>query len=345
MSGYGHAAEGLILVGLSAYLLLGGADFGAGLWHLVARRRDEQRVIEHAMGPIWEANHVWLIFVLVISWTAFPPVFAQIMNDHWVPLSLAVLGIVIRGSAFVFFKAVPERADFAWAFGVASVLTPFCLGYVAGTVTTGHGIFAGVLTVALCAYLAAVYLTWDAQRTVERTVERTGESASERIGVRAGERMDVRAGERMDVRAAERMGIRPGERVGETGEVDTAERFRSYALGTGALTGLIALPGAAVLGVRSPLIALSALAGVVSLVLLWRRAYVAVRMTAALAVVTVLWGAASAGDLPLRQSVAGDAVLQVVFVALAVGAVVLLPSMALLYYLFQHAPQHGQTDG
>lgn len=295
MTSYANWAEGLILAGLSAYLLFGGADFGAGLWHLLAKGKDQQEIIEHAMGPVWEANHVWLIFVLVMGWTAFPPVFAQIMTGHWVPLSLGVLGIVIRGSAFVFFKAIPQQRSFAWAFGVSSVLTPFCLGSVAGAVATGAsgwlsvaGCYAGVLTVALCAYLASVYLTWDAQRT---------------------------------------------------GHPATAERFRSYALVTGVVTGLLGVPGAAVLQVRSPLFGLSALAGVVSLALLWRRAYVAVRVSAGIAVGAVLWGAAAMSDLPLKQSVAADAVLQVVFLALGVGAVVLLPSLALLYALFQRESQ------
>lgn len=299
MTSYPDWAEGLILAGLSAYLLFGGADFGAGLWHLLARGKDEQEVIEHAMGPVWEANHVWLIFVLVLGWTAFPPVFAQIMTGYWVPLSLAVVGIVIRGSAFVFFKAIPQQRPFAWAFGVSSVLTPFCLGSVAGAVATGTsgwisvvGAYAGVLTVALCAYLASVYLTWDAQRT---------------------------------------------------GHLATSERFRSYALVTGVVTGLLGVPGAAVLEVRSPLFGLSALAGLVSLALLWRRAYVAVRLSAAIAVGAVLWGAGAMSDLPLRQSAAADSVLQVLFFVLGAGAIVLLPSLALLYALFQREPQAPPT--
>src|SRR3954462_12913640 len=117
----------LILAGLTAYLLFGGADFGAGLWHLVGRDR---RLIEHAMGPVWEANHVWLIFVMVLTWTAFPPFFAAIAGTYWVPLSIASLGIVARGSALAFRKVVPDK--YAVTFALSSLATPFCLGAVAG---------------------------------------------------------------------------------------------------------------------------------------------------------------------------------------------------------------------
>jgi cytochrome d ubiquinol oxidase subunit II len=307
-------ALGLVLAGLSAYLLFGGADFGAGLWHLVVRRgprttarpwpaeaagddsaaaRTPQEVIEHAMGPVWEANHVWLIFVMVMTWTAFPPVFASVMTAYWVPLSLAALGIVVRGSAFVFAKALPEAGWFAWAFGVSSLLTPFCMGAVAGAIADGRagwlgpaGGYAGLLTVGLCAYLAAVYLTADARRLADREV---------------------------------------------------TERFRRYALVAGTGVGVLALPGAALFDVRTPLIGLSAVAGVVSLGLLLARRYLAVRVTAALAAATVLWGAAEVSGLGLHRAAADDAVLQVVLAALAVGGVILLPSLAWLYVLFQRA--------
>jgi cytochrome d ubiquinol oxidase subunit II len=284
----------LILAGLTAYLLFGGADFGAGLWHLVGRDRE---LIEHAMGPVWEANHVWLIFVMVLSWTAFPPVFAGIAAAYWVPLSIAALGIVARGSALAFRKVVPDR--YAGTFAAASLVTPFCLGAVAGGVALGRGwltlpaIFAGVLTTGLCVYLAAVYLTWDAHR--------------------AGD----------------------------------AARFRAYAMRTGYAVGALALGGAVVLwragsAPHSPLIALSAVAGVASLVLLWRRSYLAVRLTAALAAASVLWGAAARARLHLAASAAPDAVLQVVLISLAVGGVLLVPSLIWLYVLFQRDDNRRQ---
>jgi cytochrome d ubiquinol oxidase subunit II len=283
-------AVALILGGLTAYLLFGGADFGAGLWHLSGRDR---RLIEHAMGPVWEANHVWLIFVMVLTWTAFPPVFADIAGAYWVPLSLAALGIVARGSALAFRKVVPDR--YARTFTIASLMTPFCLGAVAGAVTLDHrswlsppALYAGLLTVGLCVYLAAVYLTWDAHR------------------------------------------------VGE------AERFRVQALRAGCAVGALALAGTPLAGsevTRSPLILLSVAAGAASLVLLWRRSYLAVRATAALAVAAVLWGAAARARLHLTDAAAPDAVLTVVLIALAIGGVLLVPSLIWLYVLFQRPPK------
>jgi cytochrome bd ubiquinol oxidase subunit II len=282
-------AVALILLGLTAYLLFGGADFGAGLWHLSARDR---RLIEHAMGPVWEANHVWLIFVMVLTWTAFPPLFAGIAAAYWVPLSLAALGIVARGSALAFRKVVPER--YAGTFAVASLVTPFCLGAVAGGVTLGRGwlsppaLYAGLLTTGLCVYLAAVYLTWDAHRDGD------------------------------------------------------ASRFRAHALRAGCGVGALALAGVPVVGggvASSPLILLSAAAGVASLVLLWRRAYLAVRVTAALATGAVLWGAAARAHLHLAEAAAPDSVLRVVLAALGVGGVLLVPSLTWLYVLFQRSPR------
>lgn len=285
-----NIAVALVLLGLTAYLLFGGADFGAGLWHLAGRDR---KLIEHAMGPVWEANHVWLIFVMVLAWTAFPPVFAEIAEAYWVPLSIAALGIVARGSALAFRKVVPDR--YAATFAIASLVTPFCLGAVAGGVTLGRrgwlslpALYAGLLTTGLCAYLAVVYLTWDAYR--------------------AGD----------------------------------AERFRLRALRTGCAVGVLALAGAPVIGgamAYSPLILLSAAAGVASLVLLWRRSYLAVRVTAALAAAAVLWGAAVRAHLHLTEAAAPDPVLKVVLMSLAVGGVLLVPSLIWLYLLFQRTPR------
>jgi cytochrome bd ubiquinol oxidase subunit II len=285
-------AAGLVLLGLTAYLLFGGADFGAGLWHLAGRDR---RLIEHAMGPVWEANHVWLIFVMVLTWTAFPAVFAGITAAYWVPLSIAALGIVARGSALAFRKVVPDR--YAGTFAAASLITPFCLGAVAGGVTLGRrgwlspaALYSGLLTTGLCVYLAAVYLTWDAHR------------------------------------------------AGDAG------RFRAHALRAGCGVGALALAGVPIVGggmARSPLIVVSAVAGVASLVLLWRRRYLAVRVTAALAAGAVLWGAAARAHLGLAAAAAPDPVLRLVLIALAVGGVLLLPSLTWLYVLFQRAPREG----
>ena len=182
---------GLGIVALVAYAVLGGADFGGGVWDLFAAgpRRDEQReTIAHAMGPVWEANHVWLIFVIVIIFSAFPLAFEALSIALFIPFHLVLLGIILRGAAFVFRAYSPPRVRGtgsspparAWGtvFGAASVLTPVllgtCLGAVSsgairvsgGTVTFSGGapwltplaLLIGLLALALCAYMAAVFL-------------------------------------------------------------------------------------------------------------------------------------------------------------------------------------------
>ena len=179
----------ILMVGITAYALFAGADFGGGFWDLTAggaqRGAKPRTVVSHAIGPVWEANHVWLIFILVVLWTGFPEAFASITLTLFVPLSLAALGIVIRGSGFAFRKEVTRTSsqrNFGAAFGVSSVIVPFCMGAVAGAIASGRvpaggkagdpvdswinptSILGGVLAVAVCAFLAAVYLVWDARR-------------------------------------------------------------------------------------------------------------------------------------------------------------------------------------
>jgi cytochrome d ubiquinol oxidase subunit II len=180
-----------LLFGVLCYAVFGGADFGAGFWDLVAggadRGRAPRAVIEHSLGPVWEANHTWLIYSLVIFWTAFPAAFADVMRTLYLPLGLAVLGIVLRGSGFAFRKAVDTTAHqrlAGAAFAASSVVTPFFFGTVAGALASGRvpslaasgrapgsdvtawvnptSLLGGVLAVAVCAYLAAVFLTADA---------------------------------------------------------------------------------------------------------------------------------------------------------------------------------------
>jgi cytochrome d ubiquinol oxidase subunit II len=172
-----------------AYALLGGADFGGGVWDLFAygSRREQQRAaIANAMGPVWEANHVWLIFLIVILFTAFPPVYSTLSTALFVPFHLVLLGIVLRGAAFVF-RAYGYRAgaditatERGWGvvFGISSTITPFLLGACMGAVASGAirvidgrvettgvawltplSLLTGTIALALCAYLAAVYLT------------------------------------------------------------------------------------------------------------------------------------------------------------------------------------------
>src|SRR3954452_16953371 len=183
------AVLALMWVGLTAYALFGGADFGAGFWDLFAGGADpgapQRRLIEHSIGPVWEANHVWLIFVLVVLWTAFPPAFAAIASTLYIPLTLAAFGMIARGSAFAFRKTVSSfglRRFFGAAFAISSLVTPFFLGAVAGGVASGRvppgiaagdiltswlnptSVLGGSLAVGTCAYLASVFLCADAVR-------------------------------------------------------------------------------------------------------------------------------------------------------------------------------------
>src|SRR3954449_3659837 len=146
-------ALAVLWLGLTAYVLFGGADFGGGFWDLVAggdRRGAAHRgLVEHAIGPVWEANHVWLIFVIVMLWTGFPSVFAAVASTLYIPLTLVALGIIARGAAFAFRKVSQklwQQRLFGGAFALSSVVTPFFLGAVGGALASGRvppGIAAG----------------------------------------------------------------------------------------------------------------------------------------------------------------------------------------------------------
>jgi cytochrome d ubiquinol oxidase subunit II len=174
------AVDALALVMLAAlvlYAVLGGADFGGGVWDLFAagpRARAQRALIGHALAPVWEANHVWLILLVVVLFTAFPPAFAALMTALHVPLTLMLVGIVLRGSAFVF-RQYGRGPATAWSdrwgrvFAVASTVTPVFLGMALGAMTTGGPWLAlfplcvGLFSLSLFAMLAAVYLTLEAE--------------------------------------------------------------------------------------------------------------------------------------------------------------------------------------
>jgi cytochrome d ubiquinol oxidase subunit II len=190
------AVAAVLFLGVLLYSVLGGADFGSGFWDLTAgdaRRGGKLRaLIDHSIGPVWEANHVWLIYVLVFLWTAFPRPFAAIMATLFVPLALAALGIVLRGSGFAFRKfaeTVNEARLFGVLFAVSSVLTPFFLGTVAGAVASGRvpadgsgdvwtswtgptSLIGGTLAVLTCAFLAATFLAAEAERAGDHDLAR-----------------------------------------------------------------------------------------------------------------------------------------------------------------------------
>lgn len=317
----------LVWLSLTAYGLLAGADFGAGFWDLVAGGpgpgRARRTLIEHSIGPVWEANHVWLIYVLVITWTAFPPVFAAVASTLWIPLSLVALGVIARGSAFAFRKVVDEpwlQRLFGAGFAGSSVITPFFLGAAAGGIASGrvhpglaHGdvitswanpssVACGILAVGVCAYLSAVYLTADARRG---------------------------------------------------GHIELAGYYRRYGILTGIAVGAVAILALVVVHGDAPplfhnlthralaLVLVSLIGGIASLVLLAARRYLVVRVTAATAVASILW-AWGYGQYPVllpgltaTHAAAPHAALLATALSSIVGFAVLLPSLVLLFTLFQ----------
>ncbi|MCW2648757.1 MAG: cytochrome bd ubiquinol oxidase subunit [Pseudonocardiales bacterium] len=176
----------VLLAVITLYVTFGGADFGAGFWNLVAggdvRGEGPRRLIEESITPVWESNHVWLIFGLVLFWTAYPEAFAAVTSADAVPLWLAVFGVVLRGAAFAFAKEahrLASRRALGAIFAFSSLIAPFFMGCVVGGVAAGKvpanatrasaaswtgalSILCGLLFVGACAYLAAIYLVAEA---------------------------------------------------------------------------------------------------------------------------------------------------------------------------------------
>jgi cytochrome d ubiquinol oxidase subunit II len=314
------------LAGLALYVVLAGADFGAGMWMVLSGRGERgERIREHAhhsMAPVWEANHVWLIFVLTVTWTAYPVFFGSIASTLCVALFIAALGIILRGASYALRSGTERRREQLSAdrsFAVASLVTPFALGAAAGGIASERvpvgnaagnlltswlnptSILIGVLAVASSAYLAAVYLAADSVRT---------------------------------------------------GDPELVRAFRARALGTGLVAGAIALGGLFVLhsdahslfeqlirgGALAALLA-SVLAGAVTLGLVWTSRFEAARYTAALAVAAVIGGWALARyptllpGLSVHQAAASHDTLVTLVVAVVAGGLLLFPSLVLLFRL------------
>ncbi len=189
----------LVFVALIAYAVLGGADFGGGIWDLLARGPTTDRdraAIARGMGPVWESNNIWLIFVLVVTWTAFPIVFAGVSTALFIPITLALIGIVLRGASFSFRShyglEIGAGVRWGYVFGVASVITPFFLGTVAGalasgdirvsgqpaqvnaniwtTWTTPFALSCGAFALGLCSVVSATYLAVDAKNSRDESL-------------------------------------------------------------------------------------------------------------------------------------------------------------------------------
>jgi cytochrome bd ubiquinol oxidase subunit II len=322
----------LLFTGVVAYAVLGGADFGAGFWDLTAggaeRGRRPRHLVDVTLAPVWEANHVWLIFCLVMMWSAFPTAFAAITTTLYLPLGLAALGIVVRGSGFAFrkvFVRTDQQRLAGAAFAASSVITPFFLGTVAGGIASGRvpssgygdpvrswinptSILGGVLAVLTCAVLAAVFLVAEARRR---------------------------------------------------GDADLERWFRRRALVIAVVTGGVVLAGIAVLHADSPhlfseltgrglvLVVASAVCGVAALVLLPRAAPGVLRLLAVGAVVTVVvgWGVAQypyllGTHLTINQGAAPAPTLWALTMVAAAAVAFVLPGFGLLFML----QQRGRLD-
>lgn len=315
-----------LMATLVAYALLGGADYGGGLWDLLAsgRTADRQRAtIARAIGPVWEANHVWLIVAVVILFTGFPHAFAAVSTFLHVPLLLALVGIVLRGSAFVFRAYGPDDPGYQrfWGriFASASTATPLALGVVVGALTEGRlpehaggsfldvfirpwltpfSVSVGLFALVLFGYLAAVYLTLEARDAEERAAFRIRALISGAI-------VAVLA-------AAVLLLAAPDVRSGLTGS--------AWALPLHVATG------AAAIG---------------AFVFLARERYGLARIAAAAQVALILWGWALAQfpyairpHLTLADAAAPENVRVLLLQVLGIGAVVLVPSLLFLFAMF-----------
>ena len=330
----------VLLVGATFYAIFGGADFGAGAWQLFSFSAADPEAVRHrierSVAPVWEANHVWLIFVLVYLWTGFPEAFSAVMTTLYIPLALAAVGIVLRGSGFAFAKAIPDpwRRRAISVFALSSIMTPFFMGTVVGAIASGQvpaegngdptaswiGLapFAlGALFVASGAYLAAIFLVHDSV---------------------------------------------------STGEEDNARQFGRWALGTAVVSGALAVLGLFALSADAefvwdrltdealPLVAASILCGAVVTASILRVALrggvglPGMRPFAIAAVVAVVWGggvafhpyllppadaAGSSSALTIEAAAAPDITLTMLLVVFAIALVIVVPALLFLYTLSQ----------
>ena len=316
----------ILLAGATLYAVFGGADFGAGIWHLLSHRGEPgqgaaaRARIADSIGPVWEANHVWLIFILVVLWSAFPAAFAAVMSTLYVPLALAAVGIVLRGSGFAFghvFEGTAGRRS-GDIFALSSLITPFFMGTVVGAIAAGEvpaegagppisswigplPVLIGVLFVASSAYISAVFLVSDSRRV---------------------------------------------------GEAALVEYFRRRAIGAAAVAGVLAAGGLValhadgrfvfdgLLGPGLPLLIASVLFGLLTLAGLLRGIERLLRPTAVAAVVAVIWGWGIAqhpfllpGQLTLAEGAGAEGSLIAMLVVFGVALVVVVPALGLLFRL------------
>jgi len=330
---------GVLWVGMTLYVLLGGADFGGGVWDLLAtgpRKGRQRALIAEAIAPVWEANHVWLIFVLTGLLAAFPTVFADLSVALYLPLSLVLLGIVFRGAAFAF-RAHGDR-DSTWVrtwtrvFGIASLVSPFLLGAAAASIASGRirvidgeveaglvsawtgvlSLFAGLFAVTICAYLAATYLVVEA---------------------------DARS------------------------DAELARDFRARSFAAGVVAGALAASGLVVVHAQAsvlwegmiergiPFVVVSVAGGLASLGAMRAGASRVTRGAAAVAVGAVLWGWGAAQwpylivpDVTAEGAAAPEGTIRIVAIGFTLGGLLLLPSLLALFRVFKAAGRGAEGD-
>lgn len=342
--GWPEIVAALIVLALNAYAVMGGADFGGGVWDLLAsgpRRGAQRTLIANALAPIWEANHVWLIVVVVVLFTAFPIVFATLGTVLHLPLAMLVIGIVLRGSAFIF-RSYASRTDAqrgrrGLAFAIASAATPILLGIVIGAVASGNvataaarvgagsfvevfiepwlapfPIAVGCFALALFAFLAAVYLTIEA-----RDPDLQNDFRRRALGTAGGVFVLAAAALLLARTAAPRIAV-----------------------------GVMSTPWAIVLHLCTGAAALTAI------IALWRRAFRTARVAAVAQVSLILWGWALAQypfmippTMTIRQTSAPAVTLELLVVGLAVGASVLIPSLLYLFKTFAESASERASLG
>ena len=319
-------AAGVAVLGLTAYAVFGGADFGGGFWTAFAsgpRAREQREAVFRAMGPVWETNHVWLILVLVTLWTAFPSAFAHIFTALLIPLTIALVGIVFRGAAFGFRhfgqNATVSLPATGAVFSIASMLTPFALGVAVGATAAGHisiadgrvesGLYApwfrafpltcGAIGLAMCAVLTAFFMTARTSGALREDFRLRGIIASLALG------------------AITTLAIP----VAHWDAPQFADRI--------ARPATLAMMSAAVV------------AGIASLIVMWKRWYYVASAVAAITVALVVgaWAAAQypyllLPDVTISDAVGPHATLVAFLVVLPIGSIILVPSLILLYWTF-----------
>jgi cytochrome bd ubiquinol oxidase subunit II len=324
-----NLAAGAVCFGLVMYAIFGGADFGGGIWTALAsgpRAREQRGKLFHAIGPVWETNHVWLIFVVVTLFTAFPKGFAALFTALLFPLVIALIGINFRGAAFAFRhfgRQTGEQIPFMVSvFAVSSILTPFALGMAVTATATGKIVFlhgwvqaepwfwispftlvGGLTGTAICAYLTPIYMAVRTEGELQRDFRRQGMMAGAVLGFLT------------------------------TAEIPVAMLDAPLFFDR-----LLASRGA-------PVVALAVTSGITTLILLWRCRFLWAQIAAIGTVTLTLSGFAAAmypdlliGQLSLAAAAAPPATLRAFFSVLVIGIIILAPSLLLLYWTFRGEP-------